>query len=392
MRLLAIIFSNGATSLVSLMLTVVIARQDGPNQLGVFGVAFAVIALTQLFAREVGLNRALSSPDDTEYRQIAFARASLVALVVAIPMIIIGIILWVPIVIITGVALPGHIIFAFLRLLTMTDGRMRRGFVADATLIGSVAIASLTVILLDVTSLVVLGTWALLLPLSSALLVKQLGLRLKPGWHAANKHYTGVSFGIQNLFGSGAVQMSTFILAGLFGPGLVGAIRGASTVLGPINMVTTSVGTLAIRELATAEKTQRRKTMLIWFGIPTGIATAGAIVTWLGMSAFGAAILGESWSVAEPLIPWVALDAALFATAVAARSAHRVDERGAAAWKVSITSGVVRLLLLPAGGFWAGALGVAMASAVTALISAGLWWVSYMLYRRQAPRARQRSL
>lgn len=156
-------------------------------------------------------------------------------------------------------------------------------------------------------------------------------------------------------------------------------------------MVTTSVGTLAIRELATAEQVQRRKTMLIWFGIPTGIVAAGACATWLVMTYFGSLILGESWPVAEPLVPWVALDAALFATAVAARAAHRVDERGTAAWKVSIISGVVRLLLLPLGGFWAGAIGVAMASALTSLISAGLWWLSYMMYRREAPRADERS-
>lgn len=384
MRLLAIVMSNGATSLVSLMITVVIGRQDGPSQLGVFGVSFAVLALAQLFAREVGLNRALSNPVDLPQRQIAYSRSFVVALIVSIPMIVIGLILANPIVSITGCVVPGYISFTFLRLLTMTEGAVSRGLIADATLVGGVAIASLSTVLFDITSIAVLVTWALLLPVSCTLLHKKLGLRLKLSWHPSSAYYSGISFAIQSLVGAGSVHTSTFILASFFGSVLVGAVRGASTLMGPVNLITSSINTLSIRELAIAGQDKRKKTMLVWFVISTGIAVASASIAWLIATYFGLWILGESWSVVEPLVPWVALDAALVATAVAARAAHRVDRRSDAAWRVNIVSGAARLLLLPLGGWWAGATGVAMASALTSCISGTSWWLSYVAYRWRA--------
>lgn len=384
MRLFAIIMSNGATSLVSLMITVVIARQDGPSQLGVFGVSFAVLLLAQLFAREVGINRALSDPGDPFQRQVAYSRSLLVGLAVGIPLVLVGLALLDPIVILTGLAVPGYTAFTFLRLLTVTDGRVGRGLFADSVLVSCVALASLSVVVFDISSLVVLTIWALLLPISGALLQRKIGLRLKANWYSSSSTYSGISFGFQSLFGSGSVHISTFILASLFGSVLVGAVRGASTLMGPVNLVTSSINTLSIRELATESEAQRRRTMLLWFVISTGICGVGAFLTWLISVLFGSWILGESWPVVEPLVAWVALDAAIVATAVAARAAHRVDKRGAAAWRVSIISGGARLLFLPLGGWWAGATGVAIALAVTSLLSGTLWWLSYVMYRKQS--------
>ena len=122
--------------------------------------------------------------------------------------------------------------------------------------------------------------------------------------------------------------------------------------------------------------------MLRWFAIAAGIAVTGASLTWLLAHNFGSVLLGASWDVVEPLVPWIALDAVLVACLVAAKAAHRVDNRGAAAWKVNVLSGVTRLILLPIGGVWAGAVGVAMASALTTLIMGIAWWSSYTAYRR----------
>lgn len=383
MRLLAIIASNGATSLVSLLITILVARQDGPTALGVFGISFAVLSLARLFSREVGINRALSSPDDSVERQAAYTRALLVAVAVSFPMIVVGIVIVQPIVIITGFVVPGYTAYNFLRLLTMTDGKITRGLLADTILLVSVGLASLGVLYFDGSSLIVLASWAIGLIIGCVLLQRELQLSISISARAARSSYTGASFGIQSLFGSGAVHFSTFILASIFGPVLVGALRGASTVLGPVNLVTSSVGTVAIRQIAAASAVSRPRTMLGWFGISSGVALVGASGIVVAMHYFGSTLMGDSWGVVQPLIIWVSLDAVIVATETAARAAHRVDKRDVAAWKVNIGAGVMRLLLLPVGGWWYGAVGVAMASALVSLTTGILWWLSYYSYRRK---------
>lgn len=382
MRLIAIVLSNGATSLVSLMITILVGRQDGPSQLGIFGVAFAAILITQLFVQEIGLNRALSNPADPAERQVAYSRSLTVALLVGGIMLIGGLIMVNPLVIATGVALPGYIAFTFLRLLTMTEGQMSRGFLADGLLVSAVAMVSAYCVINDISALPVVITWAAVLPVSTAFLQKRLGLKAKVRWTSNSQHYSGMSFGIQNLFGSGSAHLSTFVLASLFGPVLVGAIRGAATLLGPVNLVTTSITTITIRQLAAAGPQHRRKTMLTWFGSATGIAVVGALCTWLFAVYFGELILGQSWEVVQPLVPWIALDTVLVAVIVAAQAAHRVDQRDRAAWKVNILSGITRVVVLPIGGVLAGAMGVAIATALVTLITATAWWISYLTYRR----------
>lgn len=381
MRLLALVVSNGATSLVSLLITVVIARQDGPGDLGVFGVCFAMLSLVQIFAQEIGINRALTDPKNKRQRQVAYSRSLTVAMIVAVLMILVGLILWNPIVIITGFVVPSYIAFTFLRLLTMTDGKMRWGILADALMVVSVAISSVVTIFLGASSLIVLTTWAVILPVSSLILQRKMGLRVQFGWHAGDTHYSGVSFGIQNLVGFGTVHVSTFILAGIFGSTLVGAIRGASTLLGPVNLVTTSMNTMAIRQLGVSGASKRKQAVWTWFVLSTGIAAAGGLMTWFFVMNYGAWLLGESWSVVEALVLWKCVDAVLVALGVTPRAAHRVDQRDAVAWKVSIVAGVVRLILLPLGGWWAGAVGVVIAEVITTLLTSCLWWISYALYR-----------
>lgn len=381
MRLLALVVSNGATSLVSLLITVVIARQDGPGDLGVFGVCFAMLSLVQIFAQEIGINRALTDPKNKRQRQVAYSRSLTVAMIVAVLMILVGLILWNPIVIITGFVVPSYIAFTFLRLLTMTDGKMRWGILADALMVVSVAISSVVTIFLGASSLIVLTTWAVILPVSSLILQRNMGLRVQFGWHAGDTHYSGVSFGIQNLVGFGTVHVSTFILAGIFGSTLVGAIRGASTLLGPVNLVTTSMNTMAIRQLGVSGASKRKQAVWTWFVLSTGIAAAGGLMTWFFVMNYGAWLLGESWSVVEALVLWKCVDAVLVALGVTPRAAHRVDQRDAVAWKVSIVAGVVRLILLPLGGWWAGAVGVVIAEVITTLLTSCLWWISYALYR-----------
>lgn len=382
MRLVAMMLSNGAASIVGLLLTIVIGRQDGPSQLGVFGVAFAAMLMTQLFVEEIGINRALSNPTDREERQVAYSRSLLVAMMVGAVLAGAGLVLLNPIVIAAGAALPGYVAFTFLRLLTMTDGQVTRGFWADGLLVGTVVTTSICCVVLDTAAFPVVIAWAVILPVSAWLLQSKLGLQPRPRWASGKSRYTGLSFGIQNLFGAGSVHIATFMLASFFGSVLVGAIRGAATLLGPVNLLTTSINTITIRQLAVGAPEARKKLLLRWFSLATGLSLIGASLTWLLAHHFGQLLLAASWDVIEPLVPWIALDAVLVACLIAAKAAHRVDSRGDAAWKVNVLAGLTRLVLLPLGGLWAGAVGVAMASALTTFVTGVAWWISYAAYRR----------
>lgn len=61
--MLATLVTNGSSSLISLLITIAIGRAEGLNELGVFGISYAVLALVQLASREVGVNVVWSVPD-----------------------------------------------------------------------------------------------------------------------------------------------------------------------------------------------------------------------------------------------------------------------------------------------------------------------------------------
>lgn len=389
-RFAGLLASNAATSIVAMLMTIVIGRQGGPALLGVFSVCFAAMAFVDLFAREIGVNRALLNTGDATIRQHAFSRALLVSTGVALLTIGAGLLFREPLILAMGPVIPGYIAYNYLRLWVVSGGEIRRGLTADVIQLSLVLIGSAATIFWGAPVVLLVLSWAMALWLSSTLLARQVHLRFIPRWPASEQGVsTGTHFGVQVSIGSGSVHVMTFILAAVTHTAVLGALRGASTVFGPINLISTSVSTLAIRQIAEGKEEDRGKHMLYWFAVPTGLAIV-LVAGMLFLSVFfGEVVLGRSWSVVQPLLIWAGLDVIVVATMSAVHAVHRVDGRARELMRVSILGAVVRLTVVPALAWSMGAHGAIIAILlVSILVSAGTW-MSYWGYRRQDKAQRQ---
>lgn len=384
MRFAGLIASNAASSIVAMLMTIVIGRQGGPALLGVFSVCFAAMAFVDLFAREIGVNRALLRASDATMRQHAFSRALLVALSVGLVVLVAGLIVREPMVLWMSPVIPGYVCYNYLRLWAVSDGQIRKGLTADVVQLTLVFAGSAAAILWQVPVAVVVLCWAVGLWLSATILAFQVRLRFIPRWPASEQGVaTGTHFGVQVLIGSGSVHVMTFILAAVTHTAVLGAIRGASTVFGPINLISTSVSTLAIRQIADGRAEDRNKHMLYWFAVPTALAIV-LVTAMLVLSVFfGELILGRSWEAVQPLLLWAGLDVIVVATMSAVHAVHRVDGRARELMRISLIGAVVRLTVVPALAWSMGAQGAIIAILlVSILVSLGTW-MSYWGYRKQ---------
>ncbi|WBL19229.1 hypothetical protein [Citricoccus sp. NR2] len=383
-RFAGLIASNAASSIVAMLLTIVIGRQGGPALLGVFSVCFAAMAFIDLFAREIGVNRALLHASNATIRQQAFSRALLVSLSVAVLVAGAGWVMSAPIVLAMSPVVPGYVCYNYLRLWAVSDGQIRKGLTADVVQLTLVCGGSAAAIVGNVPVVWVVLCWAAGLWLSAVMLAYQVRLRFIPRWPASEQGVaTGTHFGVQVLIGNGSVHVMTFILAAVTHTAVLGAIRGASTVFGPINLISTSVSTLAIRQIADGKEEDRAKHMLYWFAVPTGLALllVGAMLV---LSVFfGELILGRSWDAVQPLLIWAGLDVIVVATMSAVHAVHRVDGRARELMRISVIGAVARLTVVPALAWSMGAQGAIIAILVVSIVVSLGTWMSYWGYRKQ---------
>lgn len=197
------------------------------------------------------------------------------------------------------------------------------------------------------------------------------------GWWLRQHRDLSVYFGAEWVTVLGASQLSLLVTAAVAGVDTIGSLRGALTLLGPLNLAAFSVSTFAIPELARRRVSARRRSV-----VAAGIAAAlvllvlvwGAVLLLLPDSA-GRALLGASWPptrhILPPMIAWTAANLAGFGPYVVLRAMGRA--------RATFTVNAVQAPLLLGGaaaGVWvAGAFGAATGMAAGAWLATPLWLV-----------------
>lgn len=373
------IVSNASTSFVSLVITVVVGRQEGVFELGVFGVGFAVLGLTQLVTREAGVNTAWASRASAA-RPEAFFRVCLVALTVSLTLSAIGVGMGSTTLSLTGASILGFCVYDFARLWEISAARRAGVIVTDGIL--SVVMISVAVLIVinDLSSAWLLGTWSILLfglTLCHA-------LRWKPVWSRRGlTDRDGWVFGPQALLGAGSTHVATTILAVAASALLIGEIRAASTLFGIVNVISVTLQSVVIQALAQARN--RRRTLSRWFCLSMAVqgVMAGA-AAWISVLA-GPLLFGDAWGASSRLVPWLALDVVLVALGVCAVAAHKVDRMAKSATVAALSGGVLRISLAPLAGYFGDALTVVIIFCLISALSSVVWWFSYIRYRRVMP-------
>ncbi|MER6194684.1 hypothetical protein ACH4A7_23865 [Streptomyces cyaneofuscatus] len=197
--------------------------------------------------------------------------------------------------------------------------------------------------------------------------------------------HLGQRFTVEFGVGNATSQLSVLGLGAVGNPLLVGALRGATTLFGPLNVLFTSATSFGPPLLGriTDERRRVRATAALAAVLA---ATAGIWATVLALlpDRAGRQLLGDTWSVAAALLPATGSQYAAMAVGTCGLLALRMlDPRTTLAIQVVFSLTTVAFL---AGGYVVGGvLGAAWGLFLGSLCKAAATWIRVARLRRRTP-------
>lgn len=383
----------------NLVLTVIIARSLSVSGFGAFAVAFAVYSLLVGGSRAIIAQplvvRYVSRGESAFYDAARAAAGGAVLLGIASGVITLAVGLVVGgatglSLVAIGVLMPALLLQDMWRAIFVAQGRPQAAFVNDLiwAVVQFVTIGALILAGQTTGPAMILG-WA-----GSALVAAVIGgfqfrghpqiTRSLP-WLREQRDIIGY---YAAGFGSvlGANQVTLFLLAAIGSPAVVGALRAAQTVLGPLNLAGYSLQAFALPEIA-RRHLSGRQALKVAAGISAIIVVvdlAWGLVLILLPTKVGEALLGHNWTNAQEVLPAsllgiVAIGCGLGASILMAargfaKESFRINALLAPGFLIL---GVGGLLL---GGALGAALGLSLAQVVVAPL---VWWRIVTLMRRE---------
>jgi len=380
--------ANGLVSVASLVLAVAVARRTGIAEFGQFALATLVWTMLAGMVRAAVVETALARSGVAGTVVRSAQRASLVALVAASGTLVAGLALQNRYLLVLAACVHGLTLLDFQRVTEAAVGDARRSVVLSAA--WSVPCVALAVVSFQraVDPVALFAVWA-----GGGAAVGYLGaLRaprlMLPAWpRRADETRAAWLFALDYGVGAGGSALSTLALGGAVGTAAVGAIRGAGTLLGPANLLSTTLRSLLIPHLVRAglqgPASELRAARRVALLAVCGVGPLLALLTLLPGSV-GTQLLGATWSTARPVLLALALESLLALVSSIPAAGYRAALAGRRALVLRLVTGVPRPFVVVLAGVGAGAPGAAWAMAAIAGVNAVLWWGSYvgMLRRR----------
>lgn len=380
--------SNGLVSLASFMLAISIARN---SSIGVFA-EFSFAMVSYLFitglTRAAFTNTALSRPNDRQSYLRSIQRSTLISIVAAL-----GLIVWALLssnyyLLILGITLPGQVMLDFIRTYNAAAEKPLMSLTLSTVWSGATLMVSIISFGYAVEPILLFATWAISGCLTGFVGSIVSGVLSKPWWGRERSETSAAFFfSIDYLVGAGGAQVTTALLGVLADTRILGAIRGAGTLLGPINLVSTTARSLLLPFLSkdNANKSRQLRSafsvMIIQVLVMMPLLVLLQFIPdWLGIQ-----LLGETWKIASLAILPMSIDALFNIVMSPALAAHRVAFAGTRTLVLRFSTGIPRPFIVLYCALQWGVSGAAWAMAVVACITSIVWWVSfYGLSRKTA--------
>lgn len=368
-----------------------IARSATPEDFGRFAVAYALfVALVSLARRLWGTRIAMTgSPAEAVDRSRGLLAATLYAFPVA------ACVLVLPSLALTGleagysvavlaVALPLVVAQDLCRYTAVACGRPLVAAASDGLWVVVVAVGYLFRPSMPVALVVWAGGAAL------ALAVALVSLRLRPAWSRGwtalrERHPTSEVAALSTVTSSVATYVTLGLATLSLTAAAAGALRGASTVMAPVN---TCFSFIPLAVLPAAYRADPRR----HGGIAARLALAlvALSVLWGGVllvlpDGVGQLFLGASWAGTRGVLPWTVLEYAGLAAAVAVTVALQARGQAKVLGAISVTASA--LVVVAAGVAAAVADSPAVFAAGIAIATVVATGIEIVVYRRTAARA-----
>lgn len=380
---------QGMSSLSNVLAVVMVAQSLSASAFGSFSVAYAILIFVVRLARSYfGTQLMLTEGGQPARVQ---ARATLGALLVLAPIMgitvgVLGLVLAdsePSITVIVALAAPLVCVQDLLRYAAVA---VERGWVAlasDTVWVVITAVPALGLVQIDGPRVLVAWLGAA----ATAAVVAVILLRIKPsfaeGWRLLReRHDVGNSMTIGAVAASGASVVVTVITAHALGAASAGSLRGASTVMGPLNVLQAFV-TLNMTPILL----RRDRAGDLRFCLRIALLVSVTVIIWSAIvlvvpDAVGRFAFGESWPGARSVLPWICVEYLFLSLAtpttlwLRVRFAARQLLRNRLAYAGLLAGfGSGAALLAPSAVY------VAAGLAAAALVSAALGWIAVLRNR-----------
>jgi O-antigen/teichoic acid export membrane protein len=304
---------QGMSSLSNVLAVIMVAQSLSASAFGSFSVAYAVLIFfltlsRSYFATQLTLTATPSVARDQ-------ARSALGALLILAPALaasvggfgfLLGGAADLSIIVVVGIAAPLVCLQDALRYAALAVEKPYIALASDTVWAVIMVVPSTRVV--QLTGEQVMGVW--LAAAALALVVAAALLRIRPdfakGWRllGAERHVVGNS----TMIGSAAVAIASVAIAAatahFLGPTSAGSLRGASTAMGPLNVL---LAFITFNLTSTLLRRQRSQDLA--FCVRVALLVAVAVAVWSAVvlllpDVVGRALLGESWPGARSVLPW----------------------------------------------------------------------------------------
>lgn len=183
---------------------------------------------------------------------------------------------------------------------------------------------------------------------------------------------------------TGAIQIGTYTVGGVVGLIGVSALRGAQTLVGPLNLLFSGFNATMLPILTRRGAAGRALLPVSLLG--SGLLTFGAVI-WVGAllllpDRWGEQILGESWHVADQALLPTGLLMVIVAMVLGASNGLIARSRTDLSLRVTAAQATV-MLVLGVGGAWVfGFLGAAYGFAIAQAVGLVLCWFFFLQVER----------
>jgi hypothetical protein len=376
---------QGMSSLSNVLAVIMVAQSLSPSAFGSFSVAYAVLIFF------VGLSRSYFGTQLTLTDAPAVARdratAAIGALLLLAPALTastggFGFLLAgngdLLIAVAVALAAPVVCLQDALRYAAFAVGRPYVALASDTVWTLIMAVPAVGIVRLTGTEVMAVWLAAAALALAVAAVLLRITPSLAKGWRVlgVERHPVGNSV----MLGSAAVAAATLVIAAgtaqFLGAASAGSLRGASTAMGPLNVLLAFI-TLNLN----ATLLRRKRSHDLSFCVRVALLVGAAVTVWAATvlllpDGIGRALLGESWPGVRSVLPWTCTEYLFTGLGTAALLWLRVRFAGRQLLRLRLFFAV----LLGSFGISAAILGssaqaVAAAIASAAFINAALTWL-----------------
>jgi len=375
------------SSLGNLSLSIATARSSSIIVLGQFAIGFSVYVIGVGIVRSAVVEPTLASrPTQEEFRN-SMRRASFLAVGLSAVVIAVGFIVGMIYLVLIGIALHGCVTYEYAKVMSLSMFHPKNGLRQESTWFLASLIASILVLTGVMSAVAGFAIWALSCAVIGYTTAFLLHLKCQPVWdkELVSNRVTA-AFGFDFLIGTGSAQLALNAISVAVGVSVLGSLKAAGTLLGPVGMVVSTARSLLIPYLA--GMILGRRVSAIRGAVMTSVVMCALALPFLAFVSalprwMGELVLGGNWAYARPLLPFLAAEMFFIVATTVPFAGHRALLAARSTLIIRSLLAVLRILVLVLAAIAFGAQGTAVAMAGMAFVGAIVWWWSYASMLRQ---------